>query len=89
MGEQERAQIVAGDAPREAVRRVVASQLRQALAARAVLVDCAGCGRSISLLYLYRCHECGAWFCVGCGAAHWPASARQASPPADRDASGA
>lgn len=59
----------------EAHRERLAAQLRDAMAAGRVTVACAGCGHRMSLPFLYRCYECGMFFCTRCGATHWPDAA--------------
>lgn len=59
----------------ETHRERVAAQLRAAMPASHVTVACAGCDRSTPLPYLYRCYECGMFFCTRCGATHWPDAA--------------
>ena len=63
-------------------RRTLRRQLRAAVKVTTV-VDCGGCGRSTALPWLYRCFECGVWYCASCGASHWPeaAAARAARVP--------
>lgn len=78
LSEPDRVDIIAGTAPIETMRGVVAEQLRSISHVGARLA-CAGCARDLPLKLAYRCFECGAWFCSACGAEHWPdAAARRA-----------
>ena len=58
----------------DAQRNTLVRQLRAAVCVKVVL-DCGGCGRSVPLPFLYRCYECGVWYCTSCGARHWPEAA--------------
>lgn len=55
-------------------RRTLRVQLQAARLAD-VAVPCATCGEARPLWALYRCYECGLWFCRVCGAEHWPEAA--------------
>ena len=57
-------------------RRIIRSQMRELGAARMVCLTCPSCGQQRGLAGMYRCYQCGVWFCDrGCAAAHWPEAA--------------
>lgn len=60
---------------KEEKRAIIRKQLRQLGAARSVCMDCGQCGRPRAITYMFRCFQCGIWFCDHCGPSHWPEAA--------------
>lgn len=65
----------------EAKRALMRQQQREIGTASRLTITCAGCSQALPLRSMYRCYECGLYYCVLCGKEHWPeaAAARAAS----------
>jgi ribosomal protein L37AE/L43A len=65
-------------------RAIIRSQMRELGAGRMICLTCPSCKQERALTGMYRCYQCGIWFCDrGCAAAHWPeaAAARHSHMP--------
>lgn len=60
---------------REEKRAVIRGQLRELGAGRTICITCGQCGKPRGLVFMFRCFECGIWFCDHCGPSHWPEAA--------------
>ena len=45
-------------------------QSRAAKPARGVKITCQ-CGKTVSIIKMYRCHHCGIYYCRTCGVEHF------------------
>jgi hypothetical protein len=66
-----------------AKRSLLAGQVRSLMPARGYTLDCAGCGKPVSIIEARKCHWCGCWYCRICSDAHFGVDPRKAAPAAE------